>query len=167
MRVLGFAFLGLAALLPNAAKADWQWSRWGMTVDQAVAASNGTARKADFVEQKKMSWVTGKENRVTMAALAHASHVAGGTSFNAWMLFDPASQQLKCVNMEPSTPVSSAALESKLVSAYGQPANRTKTAGIGMKETVWVTQQDTITLRELFDSPSIIYCNRSTSSSGF
>ncbi len=32
--------------------ADWQYTRWGMTADQIVAASNGTARKLAGEEQE-------------------------------------------------------------------------------------------------------------------
>jgi hypothetical protein len=34
-------------LLANCAHADWKYSRWGMTPDEVLAASNGKARSAD------------------------------------------------------------------------------------------------------------------------
>lgn len=34
----------LALIIPTAAKADWQYTKWGMTPEQVIAASNGTAK---------------------------------------------------------------------------------------------------------------------------
>lgn len=34
----------VCVLLPAPASAHWQWTRWGMTPDQVIAASKGTAR---------------------------------------------------------------------------------------------------------------------------
>jgi hypothetical protein len=45
MTLIRTAIVAALCLAASVAKADWQYTRWGMTVDEAIAASNGELQR--------------------------------------------------------------------------------------------------------------------------
>jgi hypothetical protein len=66
----------LSLALPQAAHADWQFTKWGMSREEVIAASGGKARKV-----KKDSFLTGDADVI-------GTHIASQMSFNVYYLFD-------------------------------------------------------------------------------
>jgi len=151
--VLALALIGLA---PTPAKANWQYTTWGMTPDQVVAASNGAARLAP--EPRRLDqW------RLTLAT---ADYSADGFAFNVRFLFGREDRRLQCVVLELRDYGQRFRLESRLTEIYGRPADRIE-EGVDVRgratlsTTVW-NSENNIRLVDLptIDRANVIYCDR-------
>lgn len=79
--------LALAVLLllsspavTSSARADWQYTRWGMSPEEVIKASNGSARPTSTAEQAE-------RKRGNREAMASAEYRAGEVPFRADFLF--------------------------------------------------------------------------------
>ena len=109
---LTFALVAVALaviLRPLSAYGDWQYTRWGMTVDEVVAASAGVARAYPKDPQKSYQ---GFDN------LAAAPYEASGFSFMARFMFSPDDGRLTGVDLDVANS-QCADLEVALRSRYG------------------------------------------------
>src|SRR5262249_4695766 len=85
MERITFRLCGVAAVflsgsaLANDTRADWQYTRWGMTQEQGVAASLGAGRLGPPPQGKTYENLTGR---------ALGTHQADGATFNAYFHFD-------------------------------------------------------------------------------
>ena len=86
--VVGLAFLCTV----GAAHADWQYTHWGMTVDQAIAASQGKLKACN------PQACNGQKNESTLA-LAYGSYRVGEFSFTSFLMFDKADKKLAHVSL--------------------------------------------------------------------
>jgi hypothetical protein len=77
MRMIGICALLTATCAASPAAAHWQWTRWGMTPDQVIAASKGTARVGN---REKSAQGDGTADVV-------GSYDAGGRIFTAKFYF--------------------------------------------------------------------------------
>jgi len=110
-----------AALLAAAAsaapvRADWQYTRWGMSPDQVVAASGGAVQLGPPPSGKTYDGLTGR---------ARGVYQEGGASFDAYFHFDQANGLSK-VALERTGGTACAAIHAGLVARHGQPAKSTR-----------------------------------------
>lgn len=144
------------------AAADWQWTQWGMTRGQALAASDGKAAFATAAEKQRRMYRRGF-TPVQVPELVIDTHAAG-TDFMAYLLFDTTTAKLVCVDMIPKpgsalTP----ALRHSLIAAHGTPVQevRKELPGVEWTTTTWVSERDTIELQQGGLGTKLKYCERS------
>lgn len=114
-RTISFALVGainLAAALN--AHANWQYTRWGMTPEQVMAASTGQL-KACYDACK------GQDTNIQIARFL-GPYQSGPFNFTAYMLFDRRSDTLAQVTLDLSQPSAASALIGALGRQYGEPA---------------------------------------------
>jgi hypothetical protein len=110
--MLALVAVALAVTLrPFSAHGDWQYTRWGMTVEEVVAASAGVAHAYSKDLQKSYR---GFDN------LAAAPYEASGFSFTARFMFSPEDRRLTGVDLDVANS-KCADLEGALRSRYGVP----------------------------------------------
>lgn len=81
---------GIALAAPAVAHADWEWTRWGMTVDGVIAGSDGAVGR---VEGRPGQRVHGYDLKATGEIDRY------GIRLNAQFYFDPAGQSLKVIRL--------------------------------------------------------------------
>lgn len=101
-----FAALAVTAT-PSAGSAHWQYTRWGMTQEQVIAASHGKA----VIRPKKLSNLGGKPETEL-----GGSYEAAGRAFD--LVFTLSNGKLSLVTL---TTKSCGGLGTDLRSIYGQP----------------------------------------------
>jgi hypothetical protein len=140
-------------LLPIQADASWQYTRWGMSPEQVVAASKGTAH----LEPDNGSYLPYLPDRDKALMLAKGQVKIGSFNFKVGFYFDVEKRALKSVflSAENCTKNDSYALREWLSAKYGVP--REVLYNLTFK---WVSpfEPDIITLTSLSDtSCSIAY----------
>lgn len=108
-------FVG-SLLIAAPACADWQYSRWGMTPDQVVAASKGAARLATDDERAQLDGPRTGPRRT----LAIGNHTAAGIPLSVRFVFD--GDRLVLVSAGVTRPADAEPLRQALLMQYGQPA---------------------------------------------
>ena len=111
--VLTFAILAASAA---PAAADWQYTRWGMSPEQVVAASRGAVQLGPPPSGKTYDGLTGR---------ARGVHNEAGASFDVYFHFD-ARVGLARVALERTGGADCAALHNRLLGALGRPASSTR-----------------------------------------
>src|SRR5687768_8936635 len=92
---LCFVFAALALTHPTNAVADWQYTRWGMTVDEVVKASKGQLKPCDA------QLCSGQELRGTKDEVRLIGNYASGQySFKAYFYFNKDSKKLSIVSLD-------------------------------------------------------------------
>lgn len=124
----------------GAAHADWQYTRWGMTIDQVAAASNGSLRPCTV---KGCEGPSGGEFEPKL----FGPYTSGKFNFTAFSLFDK-SGGLARIYLRLEDPAQASRLHDALTSKYGNPS--TKDAGF-LHITYWQPQADRIELRSIGD----------------
>lgn len=133
-------WIGLACSLASVAigpgaRADWQYTHWGMTPEQVVAASGGKATLLAERQRRRLPpFMTAATGTFQDGALALS------TSFT----FDIASSGLRCVFYGVMDAKDNAALEAALTARFGKPQRVGGLPGIGMRDLGWVTPTDQI-----------------------
>jgi hypothetical protein len=132
-------FIALAVLLPQLqARADWQYTRWGMTIDQVIGASNGALQPCTTEACGKPSEGDG------LSKGAFGPYDSGAFKFNAFLFFDQEGKlqrvELKPINRD-KLPELFAALRAK----YGEPTRSSNLLG---EVSTWFTSSDQIILFE-------------------
>jgi hypothetical protein len=107
--LLVFGVLFSTAVLPI--RADWQYTKWGMTEDEVVAASQGAAKALSPSERAK--W----KSDPSLSAV----YVAGDLKFTAFFSFEKATKGLSEVSLHLDSPSQAVALRDGLISKYGKP----------------------------------------------
>ncbi len=162
--------LALALGLSTSARADWQWTKWGMSPEELVSASAGKARLATEEETKQKS-PGPRGGPPRQAMLATATHTAGELQFHVFFLFAPATRRLECVRLRPLNLKLEDTLRDQLITVYGKPTDArrdTITSGFWIGHTVWVGE-DKIELTTTSQGPSsavLDYCSRKAGAAG-
>jgi hypothetical protein len=147
--ILLFALLTLNA----PARADWQFTKWGMTPAQVVKASKGTARSAT-PEETSASAPVGSNEAVLAIIPAYSS---GDLQFLVRFYFDR-SGKLCRVGLKLLSPDKGFDLQNALIGKYGKPTIPDDDGG------VWLTDRDHIALSR--EVGILQYAARATASSG-
>lgn len=112
----------VALLIAAPAHADWQYSRWGMTPDQVIAASKGAARIPTAAEAAALNG----PRQTQRPTLAVAEHSAAGIRLSVRFVFD--NGRLALVATEVTRPTDAEPLRQALMMQYGQPAFVSRTS---------------------------------------
>lgn len=107
--------LSTAALIGFAepAKADWQYTRWGMNPYEVIDAAQGAVQ---------MNIPPGM-NTETLRTMMYAPYQAGDINFNAYLYFDK-SDKLSMVKMVAEDPSRCTSIVQLLNQTYGPSQNR-------------------------------------------
>jgi hypothetical protein len=127
--------LALAMLLiATTADADWQYTHWGMTPEQVVAASRGAAQ---VVPEKN------RPRGLPMLTAATGAYQDGPLELRVTFQFNTASNALACVSYGVNSHDNDDAFKAALVKRFGPPQ---KTSGGGFLGTTlsWTTPTDQI-----------------------
>lgn len=104
----------IALAFAGPAHADWEYTKWGMTVDQAIKASGGKAKAYSAAESASKSTFIGQK-----CLAGYNGHVVAGHSFEVRFCFDQA-QKLTSVSLyAPREDFYS--IDRDLRSAFGSP----------------------------------------------
>ena len=113
---LSIAVSTLLIAFSCAASADWQYTKWGMTVDEVVEASGGKATKID----------DSRRDSEMEKAMATAPFVAGDFVFEAGFMFGKRDLKLQTVKLKLKEG-NGYSLYAALVNRYGKPDTKDKT----------------------------------------
>jgi hypothetical protein len=119
MKVIA-AVIGLLAVVTSPASADWQYAKWGMTVDQLTAASKG--------QMKRCGAACDKQRTDTETALLYTPYQSGEFPFTAFAFFDNRSKQLAYMSLRLDDPAKGFQLLGSLKGKYGEPSSESKTS---------------------------------------
>ena len=148
--MLALVAIALAVILrPPSADGDWQYTRWGMTVDEVVAASAGVARAYPKDPQKSYH---GFDN------LAAAPYEASGFSFTARFMFSPGEARLTGVDLDVANSTC-ADLEGALRSRYGVPESEQNTYVHSLFTWRDITDSNQVSLLRLGSRLAPDYCS--------
>lgn len=139
MKTLPLATFMLALVITNTrAVADWQYTHWGMSADQAIAASNGSLSPCSPAACKGATG--GKFQPKTIG-----QYQSGEFKFENIMLFDDAGGLVE-VRLKLADRAQRGRLQDALVSKYGEPV--IEDAGF-LQIRRWMTATDRIELRNI------------------
>jgi len=117
------AALALACLaMPAAARADWDWTRWGMPASEVIAGSKGEVAPVDGAPGQRVNgWdlkATGDIRR-------------DGLAFRAELFFDPDGQALHLVRLTLEDPGRCPKLLKRLRQRHGAPRDESVVLPVG------------------------------------
>jgi len=136
------ALLLFSAIFPHFAVADWQYTRWGMTADQIVAASNGAAKKLAGTEQEAKSGAT-------FTALAVGTFKTGPFDFAVSFRADKGGNTLKTVRLTLNNRYQYLDLSNALSTKYGRGEVLPKEGDGAIERVRWQTTTETIVLQRV------------------
>jgi len=120
----------------------WPYASWGMTADEIVAASGGSARPLTGAEQDDQS---GPE----FTTLAIDAIQVGPFAFDVSFRAAPGGTTLRTVRLELRDPDAYDALRATLAAEYGEGEALPQEPGPPIDGVRWVTPTETIVLRRL------------------
>jgi hypothetical protein len=149
----------VVAALSTTAKADWQYTRWGMSPDQALAASKGQLKRCE-------TNVCSGHSTDKATAQLFGPYQSGEFLFTVFALFDKTDSKLAHIMLKLKKPEKAAELIGALRTKYGEPAsedrNRIQTV------VVWRDPKDQVSILAVGSGPSayvtLIYQPRITES---
>ena len=113
-RTFGFALVVAINMAANlGARADWQYTQWGMTPEQVMAASAGQLKICDEA-------CKGLDTDLQIARF-RGPYQSGPFKFTAYMLFDRRNNTLAQVTLDLNQRNDTDALIGALISNYGTP----------------------------------------------
>jgi hypothetical protein len=130
---LPFALAALFAAIP--ARADWQYTMWGMTPEQVVAASKGSAHLLAPDKQKTVP---------PLVSSVEGTFQEGPLALRTVFSFDIKRGGLACVFYGVEDAEQSIAFMDALLKRYGKPTSKTSLPAIGMETVSWQTGTDEI-----------------------
>lgn len=148
------------AALPGAARADWEWTRWGMTPREVVAASHGQVMPVPEKEQLRHTYRKGLAAGKIPELMTRSR--MGDAEYVAYLLFDADSDRLVCVDLIPAATAHVAEQKKVLLTSLGSPNSETreKLPGLEWTTTIWTTPKEMVLLQEGRLGEKIQYCQR-------
>lgn len=146
LNLVASAAVLIAGGTPGAA-ADWQYTKWNMTVDEVVAASNGLAKPSTPAEAVK-------KYQNTIVKLK-APYKSGTFDFIAYFHFDEGGKHLIAVALELQNIKEATYLRAQLTSKYGNPDESEDVAKLIQIDT-W-HEDDQIVLSSSSDGATVKY----------
>jgi hypothetical protein len=155
MRSMLVATTALAFATPAAA--DWQYTKWGATIDQVQKASKGALQRCDNAP------VCSERSLPNSAVQLYGGYTTGQFNFSAYPMFNRHTSRLDAVALELSDPTMAGALGAALRSKYGEPVNASR--GSTMSTSTWRDRNDEITLMTIGErNATLRYSPRATAS---
>jgi hypothetical protein len=140
--------LSLAALLvAPAAHADWQYTRWGMTPAQVVAASKGKAELLPEAERPRLP---------PLVTAARGTFDDGPLRLKTVFSFNIENGGLVCVSYGVRSNDEDKAFRTTLISRYGPPNSTSGVASFGQENLIWQTATDEIHASFSKDDPAFV-----------
>jgi hypothetical protein len=136
--------LGMLLFAP-AARADWQYTHWGMTPEQVVAASKGAAQLVPEKDRPRLP---------PMVTSATGAYQDGPLQLRVTFSFNIATNGLVCVNYGLNSHDSDEAFKAVLVKRYGPPQKTSGMGFLGMTTLAWKTPTDQIEATFAKDDPA-------------
>lgn len=124
---IALIFCGLIA--SGHAMADWQWTRWGMSIDEVIAGSNGAVSFSKLEKDKD--------------ARARGTYSTLGFTFDAHMMFRGKDGGLSLVELTMIDPTSGKCFELQraMFDVYGQSFEKGGIALIQLKTATWLDEK--------------------------
>lgn len=110
--LVGVALVCMPCLTPSSANADWAYTHWGMTPEQVVAASSGTATVMPPAQRTR-------EDADHWELAAEGTYVDNALHLSVGFTFDTQSGGLKCV-MYNAREAEVTTLQQLLIKRYGK-----------------------------------------------
>lgn len=129
--------LACLALSLSAARAEWQFTRWGMTADEALTASKGQLKRCD------PKACDGQKSANT-SALLYGTYRSDDLQFTAFASFDNLTGKLHHITLKLNDPQRASELVGAMRSKYGEPASNTRTEIMDLS--VWRVPTDQISV---------------------
>jgi hypothetical protein len=136
--------LGILLMAPGA-RADWQYTHWGMTPEQVAAASKGTVKLVPEKDRPRLP---------PFVTAAQGEYQDGPLQLRTVFLFNIATNGLACVNFGVINHVYDDGFKAALTKSYGVPKTAAGPAFLGMTTLSWKTPTDTIDLTLSKDDPA-------------
>ncbi|HJT06070.1 MAG TPA: hypothetical protein VJ747_04040 [Stellaceae bacterium] len=142
----------VVALMPLSARADWQYTKWGMTPEEAVKASNGAMKMLAAKDRRKADLT--KTEKV-----AAGSFDDGALRLEVEFLIDTASGGLVCVAYATKDPAQNGLLRQTLIKRYGLPMGASTHPSAAPVDLLGWGKPDTIDYQAVPGTPaSVIHC---------
>jgi hypothetical protein len=140
-------------LCGTAAKADWAYTKWGMTPEQVAKASGGKVNLLRGTDQKTVA--------PDMRHEAEGTYSDGPVSLQVRFTFDPTNGNgLNCVFYAVTSENQAPALKDLMIKRYGQPSTEGGIAFLGMTNLTW-EKPDDITLQISNSDPAFVtHCKK-------
>lgn len=138
------AGLSVLAVAPPA-HADWQYTRWGMTPEQVVAASSGKATLLPAGQRPRMP---------PLETVATGEFEDAALTLRTAFSFNTDGGGLACVFYGLTGRDGADAFKALLVSRYGRPQHTSGLPAIGQETLGWVTATDEIEASFSPDDPA-------------
>ncbi len=143
---------GLLACLAWPAEAHWEFTRWGMTQQQVITASRGTARELPPTERRPVP-------NARMEYRAAGEFRAGSMLLTVAFAFDARNGGLVCVSARGDA-THADALRARLERLFGAPQERGRDPASGITTLGW-TRPDEIDLHIAPGRPVVLlHCAR-------
>ncbi|MFI5031968.1 MAG: hypothetical protein ACHQPH_14825 [Reyranellales bacterium] len=147
MRLIGcLAALGVLCLGAGTARADWEYTVWGMTAEEVLDASHGQAIPSF---DRERDWEP-------FRAELKAPSVWHGFAFTAYFLFGPHDGELRYVSLVMDHPLQCSRLNAMLRQIYGRPAIDINKPVLNMSS--WWRTRDNFDLLLTFTAPAPPFC---------
>ncbi|MBR0679977.1 hypothetical protein GXW74_05725 [Roseomonas eburnea] len=141
-----------AALAPAPAAAHWEFTRWGMSLQQVVAASRGSVRAMPAEEQRRVP-------AARMEYRAAGEFRSGTLRLSVAFAFDGRNGGLVCVSARGDA-AQGPALRARLMRLFGEPQERGRDPVTSTDSYGW-TQPDEIDLQITPGRPVVLlHCAR-------
>jgi hypothetical protein len=134
MRFIVVLILCVSYALPAAG--DWQYTRWGMSSDQAMEASKGQLKRCDKICERKTT--------DTDAARLFGNYQSGEFSFTEFAYFNMQTDKLTSIRLDLLQREKASGLIGAIRNKYGEPSTKTLTAIMGLY--VWRDANDQIAI---------------------
>jgi hypothetical protein len=131
---LAAAFISvLAASAP--ARADWEYTRWGMTPEQVAAASGGAVKVIPKAERRKVE-AMGMENG------AEGQFTDGPLRLRVAFGFDIAKDSLRMVTYGVLDPAQNEMFKDWVIRRHGPPQQQSAIPVIGLESFSWTAKDE-------------------------
>jgi hypothetical protein len=153
MRIMVLAIIA-GTMAISGAKAEWAYTKWGMSPEQVAKASNAAVHVIPEAERKT---VPGADLRTG----AEGTYSDGDVRLRVAFSFDPAKGGgLSCVVYSVVDEKQSSALEDLMIKRYGEPSHKSGLPAIGMTTLNW-DKPDEMYLQMVTDTPAfVMHCKK-------
>lgn len=149
MRSTFYMIAGVLLAASSDAHADWQYTRWTMTIDEVAKSSNGQLKPCD---PQSCSGQAIKDQRYEIALVGN--YLSGAYKFKAFLYFDKSTKRLSLVSLKLDDPTGGFRLGADLKAKYGEPTKMSNTAI--SKDMEWRTKTDEISFSALFHPTTMV-----------
>jgi hypothetical protein len=153
-RIAALASMAMMLAVP-AAKADWAYTKWGMSPEQIAKASNGGVHVIPEAERKTTE-------EANLRTGAEGIYKDGDVDLHVAFAFDAKTGGLKCVFYTVVDSTKNPALRDLMIKRHGEPQGHSDIPAIGMVAMNWDKPPDEIDLQWVKDNPAgVSHCKRS------